>query len=57
MLNIPGEVLLCPPSRRIVLPGQSTRDVVRDTAARLVAYQAAGLVALWLIYRLAAAPV
>ena len=53
---IPGEPLLCPPERRIVLPGTSTRDLVRDTATRLVAWSVLAWAALYLIYWLAVTP-
>lgn len=57
MLNIPGEVLLCPPERRIVLPGTSSRDAVRVTVERLVAWSVLAWASLWVIYWLATVPV
>ena len=54
---IPGEPLLCPPERRIVLPGTSTRDQVRVTTERLVAWSVLAWASLWVIYWLATVPV
>lgn len=53
---IPGDPLLRPPERRIVLPGTSTRDAVRVTTERLVAWSVLAWTALYLIWRLAVVP-
>ena len=54
---IPGEPLLCPPERRIILPGTSTRDEVRRTTERLVAWSVLAWASLWVIYWLAVTPI